>query len=142
MGGASTLTSNAVNSDAYGALLASTHPHVIRTDKEYNEALALVEELMHKDILSPEEDQLFDLLVVLIEKYEEEQNFIKTQSTPLERLRYLMEANNLKQADLASVFGSRGTTSEVLSGKREISKNAAIKLGERFRLPATFFMNS
>ncbi|MGF1480924.1 MAG: type II toxin-antitoxin system HigA family antitoxin [Cyanophyceae cyanobacterium] len=97
---------------------------------------------MHKDILSPEEDQLFDLLVVLIEKYEEEQNFIKTQSTPLERLRYLMEANNLKQADLASVFGSRGTTSEVLSGKREISKNAAIKLGERFRLPATFFMNS
>lgn len=133
-------SANSVNPDAYGKLLAKTQPHVIRTEKEYDEALALVEELMHKDVLSPEEDQLFDLLIILVEKYEEEYYPIKIERTPLERLQYLMEVNNLKQADLASIFGSRGTTSEVLNGKREISKNAAIKLGERFCLPPTYFM--
>ena len=131
---------NCFNCDAYGTLLARTQPHVIYTEKEYNEALAFVEKLMHSPQLSPEEDQLFELLLTLIEKYEEEQHPIKTKSTPLERLKFLMEENNLKQVDLAPIFGSRGTTSEVLSGKREISKNAAIKLGERFRLPSTYFM--
>ena len=129
-----------INPDAYGTLLARIRPHVITTEKEYNEALALVEELMHNYNLTVEEDQLLELLLALVEKYEAEQHPVTRQSTPLERLQFLMEANELKQADLVSIFGSRGTTSEVLNGKRKISQNAAIKLGERFNLPPTLFM--
>ena len=129
-----------LNCDAYGTLLARSQPRVIQTEKEYERALALVEKLMHNRNLNAEENQLLDLWVVLIEKYEAEQHPIATQSTPLERLQFLIEANDLRQADLVSIFGSRGTTSEVLNGKREISKNAAIKLGKRFSLPPFLFM--
>jgi HTH-type transcriptional regulator / antitoxin HigA len=129
-----------INPKAYGTLLARIQPHIIRTEKEYNEALALVEELMHNHNLTPEENELLELLVALVEKYEAQQHPVAKKSTPIERLQFLMEANALKQADLVSIFGSRGTTSEVLNGKRKISQNAAIKLGERFNLPPTLFM--
>ena len=129
-----------VNSDAYGMLLAHTQPHVIQTEKEYSKALALTEELMHNPHLTAAEDRLLELLVALIEKYEAEQHSDTRQSSPLKRLQFLMEANDLKQADLVYIFGSRGTTSEVLNGKRRISQNAAIKLGERFNLSPALFM--
>ncbi len=129
-----------INPDAYGNLLARIRPHVIRTEKEYNEALALVEELMHNYHLTAEEDQLLELLIAIVEKYEAEQHPVTRLCTPNERLQYLMEANELKQADLVSIFGSSGTTSLVLNGKRKISQNAAIKLGKRFNLPPTLFM--
>lgn len=135
-----TRTTNHFNSDAYGMLLARTQPRVIQTEKDYSEALALTEELMHNPHLTAAEDQLLELLVALIEKYEAEQHSNTRQSSPLERLQFLMEANSLKQADLVSIFGSRGTTSEVLNGKRRISQNAAIKLGEHFNLSPALFM--
>lgn len=128
-----------IDVDAYSALLIGSQPRIIQTEEEYSQALALVE-IMHNSALTPEEEQLLELWVALIEKYEAEQYPMTLQSSPLERLRFLMEANELKQADLVSIFGSRGTTSEVLNGKREISKNAAIKLGERFCLPPSLFI--
>jgi HTH-type transcriptional regulator / antitoxin HigA len=51
-----------------------------------------------------------------------------------------MEANNLKQTDLLEVFGSSGIASEVINGKREISKAHAKKLGERFNIPSSLFL--
>ena len=133
-------SAGSINTDTYGTLLVRSQPRVIQTEQDYDRALALVEKLMHSSNLTAEEDQLLELWVALIEKYEAEHYPIAIHSTPLERLQFLMEANNLKQADLVSIFGSRGTTSEVLNGKREISKSAAIKLGERFSLPPSLFI--
>jgi HTH-type transcriptional regulator / antitoxin HigA len=54
-------------------------------------------------------------------------------------LRTLMESRGVKQADLLSIFGSRGIASEVYNGKRAISKAQAKKLGEFFGIsPAVF----
>ncbi len=53
--------------------------------------------------------------------------------------RTLMENRGVKQADLLSIFGSRGIASEVYNGKRAISKAQAKKLGEFFDVsPAVF----
>jgi plasmid maintenance system antidote protein VapI len=50
-----------------------------------------------------------------------------------------MEENDLSQADLLDVFGSRSRVSEAVSGKRAISKEQAKRLGDRFRVsPAAF----
>ena len=51
-----------------------------------------------------------------------------------------MEHNGLIAADLADVFGSRARVSEVLSGKRSISKEQAKRLGVRFRVSAAAFI--
>ena len=55
-------------------------------------------------------------------------------------LRALMDANNLRQKDLVSVFGSESVVSEVLRGKRRLNKTHLERLSKRFRVsPAVFF---
>ncbi len=128
------------NPQVYGNLLSEVLPQAITTEAENEKALAKLEALMHKGSLSPEEDRLYDLLLVLVEKFEQENYPLKTYSTPLSRLLHLMESNHLKQTDLLDVFGSSGIASEVINGKREISKAHAQKLGERFNLSPALFL--
>jgi HTH-type transcriptional regulator/antitoxin HigA len=50
-----------------------------------------------------------------------------------------MESNGLKAVGLAPIFGGRGRVSDVLSGRRNISKEQAKRLAERFHVsPAVF----
>ncbi len=79
------------------------------------------------------------LLAYLIEGFENK-NFTLNASTPLSVLQSLMEARDLHPRDLWSLFGSRGITSEVLHGKRGISKTQAKKLAEFFHVSADLFI--
>ncbi len=112
----------------------------ITTEEENEEALAVSEMLAHKPDLSPEEDQFLELLVDSIEKFETENYPFEVQSTPLSRLLFLMEAHCLSHIDMIEYFGSEEITLEVINGKREISEEAAVKLGERFCLQPTAFL--
>jgi len=79
------------------------------------------------------------VLTVLIEAYEEKHYPIRALS-PVKVLTELMAANNLKQKDLAPLFGSESIVSEVLHGKREMNKQHIEKLSQRFNVsPALFF---
>ena len=124
----------------YANLLAEVVPQPIKTENEYQRALTIVEALMHQQRITPEEEQVLDLFVILLEKFESEQYPLQNLSTPHSRLLHLMESNNLKQADLLSVFSSSGITSEVVNGKREISKTQAQKLGEYFKVSSALFL--
>jgi len=124
----------------YGRLLAKFAPKVIETEAENEAALAIVEQLILKGDgkRSPEEEAALGLLSSLVEQFEETA-YPLPDAEPREVLRDLMEHNGLKAIDLTGVFGSRARVSEVLSGKRSISKEQAKRLGERFRIsPAAF----
>lgn len=126
----------------YGRLLAKVLPVKVETVEEYDRLVAATEKLMEKDedSLSPEEERLLDLLADLIERYGET-HYPLPQTKPHEMLHYLMEQRGLKQRDLLSMFGgSRGLTSEVVSGKRAISKAQAKKLAEFFHVSAEVFI--
>ncbi|BDA75414.1 hypothetical protein CAL7716_095800 [Calothrix sp. PCC 7716] len=56
--------------DKYKELLIKYQPKLIRNEEDNEKALAIVEELMHRQNLTIEEDELLDLLVTLIEKFE------------------------------------------------------------------------
>jgi HTH-type transcriptional regulator / antitoxin HigA len=127
------------NHNTYANLLAKYQPKVIKTDEENEQATALAEELAHKSNRTTEESALYDLLITLIEKYEDE-NYPMGNSSPLSLLVHLMEAHSLKQADLVSVIGSRGVVSEIINGKREISKAQAKSLGNFFQLDSGLFI--
>lgn len=76
---------------------------------------------------------------MLVEKYEEEHHQIASAS-PVEVLRELMEANDLRQKDLTREFGTESVVSEVLNGKRKLNKDHIEKLSKRFHIsPAAFF---
>jgi HTH-type transcriptional regulator/antitoxin HigA len=129
-----------INNKVYSELLAQYQPKIITTEEENERAIALVESLTHKSDLSPEEEQILELLITLVEKFEAEHYPLNNFSTPLSRLTFLMEENQLRQADLIEVFGAKGIASQVLSGKRQISKSHALKLGEIFNLNPALFL--
>lgn len=137
-----TIKATTFNTEIYAGLLAKTVPAVITSPEEYDRLEDVFKSLMDKgeDNLSPEEDRLFDLLANLLEDYERRTLPPLEKSSPLETLKYLMQERDLKQKDVVELFGSQGVASEVLSGKRSISKTQAKNLAERFNIPADLFI--
>lgn len=127
------------NTDTYASLLAQYRPKIIASEAENDTAIALAENLAHRAPKSPEEEALLELLITLIEKFEDEHYPIPV-STPLEMLKHLMEARSLKQEDLVGIIGSRGVVSEVFNGKRNISKAQAKSLATYFNVEVGLFI--
>ena len=127
------------NPTTYGELLAQHQPKVISSETEYDEAIALAEKLEFGEELTPEKESFLDLLTVLISNYEDE-HFPVPEGEPIEVLRHLMDAQDLKQEDLVGVIGSRGVVSEVVNGKRAISKAQAKALAEYFSVDVSLFI--
>jgi HTH-type transcriptional regulator/antitoxin HigA len=124
---------------AYRDLLAKTQPHVIHTEEENDRYIAALEALHDRGHLTREEELLSELLTLLIEDFENK-HYQLEPGTPIEIVRELMDANGLKQSDLIDVFGTKSIASEVLSGKRDLSKAHIHKLAARFHVsPALFF---
>jgi HTH-type transcriptional regulator/antitoxin HigA len=61
-------------------------------------------------------------------------------ASPQEVLLHLIEANNMKQADLVGKIGSKGVVSEIVKGKRSISKAQGKILGETFNVSPSVFI--
>jgi HTH-type transcriptional regulator/antitoxin HigA len=124
--------------NAYRNLLAEVAPVAIDTEEEYERVLKVVEQLTFKKNRTTEEQALHKLLVILVEVYET-QNYPMDQSAPHEILQHIMEASDTRQADLVGIIGSSGVVSEVVNGKRSISKAQAKALGDYFKvLPSLF----
>jgi HTH-type transcriptional regulator/antitoxin HigA len=123
----------------YTELLGRFAPKVIETEKENRVAVRLLEELVTAaGERSREELALMDLLASLVDQFER-RHYPVEKPEPRALLQYLLEHNHLKPADIADLMGGRSRVSDVLAGKREISKEQAKKLGERFRIsPAAF----
>lgn len=128
------------NTVKYGNLLMETVPRVIDSEEELVRAEELITLLLRKgDNVSPEEETLLDLISDLVEKYEDE-HYPIPDATPTEMLRFFIEDRELKQSDLLPVFGSSGITSEVVNGKRSISKAQAKKLAAFFNVSVEMFI--
>lgn len=124
----------------YRRLVSRSMPVVIETEEENARILAIVEKLMQKgEKLSAEEEKLLKLLARLVEDFEE-RFYRPSEATPLEVLHHLMEMRGVKQSHLWEVFGSKGIASEVLNGKRGISKTHARALATYFHVPADLFV--
>jgi HTH-type transcriptional regulator / antitoxin HigA len=124
----------------YGRLLAQTAPKVIETEKEYTRALERIEALMDKgESRSHEETELYRLLVALVERCEEV-HYPMEPVPPVEMLQYLMEQRGLRQVDLVPMFGSSGYVSDIVNGRRGISKAHAKKLAAFFKVGADLFL--
>ncbi len=124
-------------SEKYALEVSSPTP--ITSERQHGEYLSVLDKLASKDSPTSEEEKYGEVLMTLIEAYEEEHHSIPDAS-PVEVLRALMDANDLRQKDLAPMFGSESIVSEVLHRKRDLNKTHIEKLSKRFRIsPAVFF---
>ena len=119
--------------------LQVSSPTPITSERQHEQYLAVLEKLAGKEHPTPEEEKYAEVLMTLIEAYEEEHHSIPDAS-PVQVLRALMDANNLRQKDLVPIFGSESIVSEILHKKRDLNKTHIEKLSKRFRVsPAVFF---
>jgi len=137
------VTTIAVDLDTkrYGRLLAKALPGVIKSDDENNRVLGIIENFMEKgeQDLTAEEDALLELLISLVHDYEKKR-YPLTSSPPREMVGFLLEQRGLKPSALWQVLGSRSRVSELLSGKRAISKDQAKKLAGFFHVGVELFI--
>ncbi len=135
------MNTSVLDEKRYGKLLSKTLPKVIETKAENERMLAVVESLLEKgeDALTPEEDALLELLTGLIHDFESRAYPIP-KSEPHEIVAYLLEVRGLQPTDLWPVLGSKSRVSEILSGKRSISKEQAKRLAEFFRVGVELFI--
>ena len=130
----------AVDDKKYARVLARVLPRVIATDEENDRMLAEIEKLMDKGARrGAEEDAALELMVRLVRDYEDEHHSLPDPS-PQQMLVYLMETRGVRQADLIAIFKSRGYVSDVVNGKREISRTHAKQLAEFFRVSVDVFI--
>lgn len=133
-------TAEITDVEEYTHLLEDVLPHVIHTDAENERCTVVLETLLRKKNRTAEEHRMIELLTLLIEDFEEREYPMPRRAGPLDILRHLMDTNGLRQTDLLDVFGTASVISEVLKGKRELSKTHIAKLSERFHVsPALFF---
>jgi HTH-type transcriptional regulator/antitoxin HigA len=93
--------------------------HPIRTEAEYEAALAEIERLFDTAPNTPEGDRL-EVLATLVEAYEE-QHYSLPAPDPIEAIQYYMESRGLCRRDLEPYLGSRARVAEVLNRKRPLS---------------------
>jgi HTH-type transcriptional regulator/antitoxin HigA len=128
------------NSQMYSQLLSKYQPRIIKTEAENEEFLEVVEELLARQNLTPEESTILELLVKLIEDFEDK-HYQLNYSTPRSRMIHLMEVQNITKENLGEIFGSSDIVDQVMNGDLEIGSQQALELGKLFHVDSSLFFN-
>jgi len=107
----------------------------IKTEKDYDLALERVNTLFDAKANSDEGDEL-DILVTLIEKYEQI-HYPIPEPDPIEAIKFMMEQNGLTDADLGVILNSRSRVTEIFKRKRALTIRQIRLLTENLHIPAS-----
>ncbi len=106
---------------------------ILINESDYKKALNRLDEIFEAEPDSPE-DKEAELLVLLIEKYEEE-NYPIPDPDPVEAIKFIMEQKSLRQKDLIGIIGDKATVSKVLKRKRKLTLEMIRKLNASYKIP-------
>ncbi len=111
---------------------------ILKTEQEYNKACERIFTLINSTDKAIEPDtpkgEEIELLSFLIEKYERE-HYPAVAPDPIEAIKFRMEQMDLKQVDVAPLFGGKTRVSEVLHGKRPLTLKMIILLNRYLGIP-------
>lgn len=128
-----------IKDSVYAKLLAKSLPRPIHSPADHARLTKILLELDDRDDLTPEEEALAEVLTLLIEDYEEK-TYPLPRVSPNASLVALMEERGLQHKDIWPVLGNKGAATEILGGRRSISKAQAKRLAEFFRVPIELFI--
>jgi HTH-type transcriptional regulator/antitoxin HigA len=123
----------------YRKLVSRILPEPIRNEADYRRMLAKLEKLMVPNPSRPV-SMLIEVLSTLIESYESRE-YPTPEITPPRMLAHCLESRGITAAQVAKATGiPQATLSNVLAGRRGISKASAAKLARYFNLPTSAFV--
>ncbi|SRR5258708_8581002 len=114
----------------------------IKTEDQYNQALARIYELMQTDVKedSVQSDEL-EVLSILVKEYETD-HYPMPSPNPLEAIKFRLDQMGLSEKELGEILGYRSRKSEILSGKRKLSLAMIRKLNEVLHIPAEILIQA
>jgi HTH-type transcriptional regulator / antitoxin HigA len=125
---------------SYADLLAHYLPRVIHSEREHRQSLCNIDKLMAIESPSKDEQNILDLLVEIVERYEERKHPTPDLS-PNELLAHLIEVRDITKAELARSTGiCRSSITDIVAGRRQISKASAVKLSDYFGVNPSLFI--
>ena len=125
--------------DKYIQLLQQFPPRTISNDEQLEATQVIIDELLDRGELSPEESDYLNVLGTLVFDYEQ-----KTVSIPdlygVELLRVLITERQLRQKDLVPIFKTESIVSDILNGKRQLTVRHIQELARFFNLSPAIFL--
>lgn len=128
-----------INHNLYTELLTKTVPKIIETEAEYEKVLTEIEQLLFNQNRTIEEDTLYDLLVMLVEKYEIENHPLDV-AIPCQILQHLMDARSINNSELLNIFGSQEIFTAIKEGSCLINARQAEALADYFHVSSRVFL--
>lgn len=127
--------------DTYFALVREFPLKPVRTSAEYETAVDFLGKIeLAGRTRDPGGEDYAAALTEMIRAYDSRQEKLDTSLHGLDALKFLMHTAGLNVSAVGKIIGSQGTASDVLAGKRGISKGIAQKLGNHFKLDYRLFL--
>ena len=102
----------------------------------------MIDSLIDKDVLTPDEGDYLDVLSDLVEKYETDAHPIPPVSDA-EMLRHLIDTRETSQSEVSFATNvAESTISEILKGKRKLTRKHIESFARFFRVNPAVFLNS
>jgi HTH-type transcriptional regulator / antitoxin HigA len=129
-------------SDRFFVLIQELPLHPLRSDRELDRAISMIDRLLTRDRLARDEEDYLDVLSDLVEKYEHARYPIEPISG-LDALRRLVESSGKTRAAVAAEAGlPESTLSEVLLGRRRLNTRHIGILARYFRIDPGIFLDA
>jgi len=106
---------------------------LLKSEKDYNQALNRLEEIFHAPVDSKEGDEA-EILSILIERYEDK-HFPIDAPDPIEAIKFCMEQMNMTNKDLAEIIGYKSRVSEIFNGRRKLTLKMIRNLHDKLNIP-------
>jgi HTH-type transcriptional regulator/antitoxin HigA len=106
----------------------------IHSEKDYADAIALIDTLWNAKEDTPEYNE-FEILIELLDAYERKLQFLES-ANPVEAIKFHMWQRDLNETDLGEVLGSLEIAEKILSKKIKLTLTMIWKLSEQWKIPA------
>jgi HTH-type transcriptional regulator/antitoxin HigA len=129
--------------DSYFDLVRRFPLVAIKSEKHYDDAVAFVRPLaiQGESRLDSGQRAYLEALTQFVENYEQHRHRIDVaRLKPLDALKYLLRVNGMKPIDLGKLLGNRGLASQILNGKRGLSRTHILALAKRFSVEPGLFL--
>ena len=108
----------------------------IKTEADYVAALVEVEQMMGNVAPGTPEGDRFDLLVTLVNVYEDVHYPLETTADPISMIEFVMEQQGLTRRDLQPFIGPRQRVWDVMERRRPLSLSMIRRLEQGLHIPA------
>ena len=123
----------------YNELLQAFPPRPIKSEEEMFATQKVIDSLIDRAPLTPDEEDYLNLLGTLVYEYEQTQEPIP-DIYGIELLKVLIEERDLRQKDLVPIFKTESIVSDILKERRKLTTRHIQELAKFFQIsPAAFF---